>query len=98
VPGEEFEYHHLYQMLATYAQNHFHPLAKQAYTGAAEAEKEHAHLLKEAKDMEHFEKNTFYICPICGYLMSDQTHKDRCPVCGGPKNQYKVFSALSDEN
>jgi rubrerythrin len=95
VPGEKFEHTHLYQMMKTYAKENQSPLAKQAYAGAAEAEREHEKLLKEASDMDAFEKETIYVCPICGYVMSGENVPERCPVCGGPKRQYEEFSAGS---
>lgn len=91
VPGEEFEYSYLYRMLAEYAKNHEGPLAEQAYTGAAMAEKVHAALLGQAADMENFSKETIYVCPVCGYVMTGDTAPERCPVCGGPKKQYEVY-------
>ncbi len=93
VPGEEFEYEHLYKMLASYARNHESPLAEQAYMGAAAAEKEHTQLLKQASDVETFAQGEIYVCPICGYVMTGETFPDRCPVCGGPSRQYEVFEA-----
>ena len=95
VPGEEFEYEYLYQMLAEYANSHRSPLAEQAYTGAALAEKVHASLLKQAADMEHFAEETIYVCPVCGYVMTEDTVSERCPVCGGPRKQYEEFRAVS---
>lgn len=91
VPGEEFEYENLYRMMEEYAEGHHSPLAKQAYRGAAAAEKEHAALLKRASEMENFEAGSIYVCPICGYVMSGDNVPERCPVCGGPKKQYEVF-------
>lgn len=91
VPGEEFEYQYLYHMIAKYAREHKNPLAEQAYTGAAAAEKEHAGLLKKATDMDGFEEGAIYVCPICGYIMAGKTVLERCPVCGGPGRQYEVF-------
>lgn len=91
VPGEEFEYQHLYKMIAKYAGEHESPLAEQAYTGAAAAEKEHASLLKKASPIEEFEVNKIYVCPICGYVMTGESVLERCPVCGGPQKQYEVF-------
>lgn len=91
VPGEEFEYEHLYRMLAEYAKNHQSPLAEQAYTGAASAEKVHASLLNQAADMEHFAEETIYVCPVCGYVMAGDAVPERCPVCGGPRKQYEVY-------
>lgn len=91
VPGEEFEYERLYQMMGEYASEHQSPLAKQAYQAAAAAEKEHASLLKQASGMEAFSEETIYVCPICGYVMTGSTAMERCPVCGGPKRQFEVY-------
>lgn len=90
VPGEAFEYTYLYKMLSDYAKNHGSPLAEQAYTGAAKAEKVHAALLAQAADMENFPEETIYVCPICGYVMAGDA-PERCPVCGGPKKQYEPY-------
>ena len=90
-PGEEFEYTYLYKMLEEYAKEHQNPLAAKAYAGAAYAEKTHAHLLKEASDMESFTETAIYVCPICGCVMTGEKIPDHCPVCGGPKRQYKEY-------
>ena len=96
LPGEEFEYQHLYQMLAEYAGEHKSPLAEQAYTSAAAAEKEHASLLRQAADLEHFAAEPVYVCPICGYVMSGEKVPERCPVCGGPSHQYESYNGTGD--
>ena len=93
VPGEQFEYERMYRMLGEYAREHQEPLAEQAYAGASAAEKEHAALLKEASDPEHFTKETVYVCPICGYVMAGDEAPQRCPVCGGPSRQFEVYAA-----
>ena len=80
-------------MMTDYAKEKDAPLTQQAYSGAAAAEKVHAGLLKEAADMDTFDKDTIYVCPICGYVMSGDVIPERCPVCGGPKRQYEVFEA-----
>lgn len=91
IPGEAFEYQYLYRMIAEYAGEHGSPLAEQAYTGAAMAEKVHMALLRQAADMENFAEDRIYVCPVCGYVMAGDSVPDRCPVCGGPKKQYEVF-------
>lgn len=91
VPGEKFEYERLYAMMEAYADQEQAPLAKQAFSGAAAAEKVHAKLLKEAADLDGFAKETIYVCPICGYVMAGDSIPDRCPVCGGPSRQYEKF-------
>lgn len=93
LPGEEFEYKHLYQMMAAYAAEHKSPLTEQAYKGASAAEKVHAALLEEAADVQGFGEKTVYVCPICGYVMTEASVSDRCPVCGGPRRQYEVFES-----
>ena len=91
VPGEEFEYQRFYKMMEEYAEEKEAPLTKQAYAGAAAAEKVHAGLLKEAENIEEFDRATIYVCPICGFVMTGDHIPDRCPVCGGPKRQYEEF-------
>ena len=91
VPEEEFEYQYMYKMLLEYAKEHRSPLAKQAYAGAMEAEKEHAALLEQAANVEKFAEEKIYVCPVCGYLMTEESAKERCPVCGGPSQQFEVF-------
>lgn len=97
LPGEEFEYEHLYKMMIAYAKEHQSPLTEQAYEGASAAEKVHAALLKKAVDVENFAEETIYVCPICGYVMTGDSAPERCPVCGGPKRQYEVFENKNDE-
>lgn len=96
LPGEEFEYQRLYQMMEAYAEEKGAPLTRQAFSGAAAAEKVHAGLLKEAADLEKFDRETVYVCPICGYVMAGDHIPERCPVCGGPKRQYEVFQAKEE--
>lgn len=91
IPGETFEYEHLYKMLVEYARAHQSPLTERAYEGAAAAEKVHAELLKKASDVEYFAGEAIYVCPICGYVMAGENIPERCPVCGGPQRQYEVF-------
>lgn len=93
MPGEAFEYQHLYPMMAAYAAEHQSPLTEQAYQGAAAAEKVHAALLEQARDVPGFGEKTVYVCPICGYVMTETSVSERCPVCGGPKKQFEVFES-----
>ena len=93
VPGEEFEYQRLYQMMEEYAKEKEAPLSRQAFSGAGAAERVHAELLKEASNVEAFAEETIYVCPICGFVMSGDLIPERCPVCGGPKRQYEEFRA-----
>ena len=96
IPAEEFEHQRSYPMLEEYAREKGAPLSGQAYAAAKAAEKVHDQLLCEARNMTLFEKETIYVCPICGYVMSGEQVPDRCPVCGGPKRQYEVYEAKKD--
>lgn len=95
-PIEEFEHQRSYQMIEEYAREKNEPLSRQAFSGAGAAEKIHEQLLREAEDLDHFQKDIIYVCPICGYVMTGENVPDRCPVCGGPKRQYEVFEAKKD--
>ena len=66
-PGEESEYQYLYQMLADYAEDHNSPLAEQADTGAAMAERVHAALLGQASDREKFTEERRLIGRMSGW-------------------------------
>lgn len=92
IPLEDFEYQRQYKMLKEHARERKLPLAEQAYSAAAAAEKDHAVLLRQAVDMDSFDQTTFYVCPVCGYLMTDK--KDRCPVCGAPARDFKTFTPI----
>ena len=96
VPGEQFEYEYMYRMLADYAKEHDEPLAHQAYATAAFAEQEHASLLEKAGDLERFNEEKIYVCPICGHLMAGDA-PERCPVCGGVGRQYEVYEVKEGE-
>ena len=41
--------------------------------------------------MENYSAAPVYVCPICGYVMTEDSLPDRCPVCGGPRRQYEKF-------
>lgn len=92
VKGETFEYEQLYQIMADYAGRHDAPLSEQAYQAAAAAEKVHAKLLTQAADMDDFQEEQVYVCPICGYVMYGEEIPGRCPVCGGPARQFKKYT------
>lgn len=91
LPTEEFEYQGIYKLMEDYAREKEAPLSEQAFSGAAAAEKVHAGLLKEAMQLESFDKEQIYVCPICGFVMAGEKIPERCPVCGGPRRQYELF-------
>lgn len=89
IPAETFEYKRMYQMLSDYSKQEDLVLSEQAYKDAAYAEKVHAALLEEAKEIDTFQKEQFFVCPVCGYLMEEK--EARCPVCGAPARDFKEF-------
>lgn len=91
IPGEEFEHEHLYKMLADYAERHQYPLAQQAYINASIAEEKHASLLTKAVNMDKFNENVIFVCPICGHVMFGESAPERCPICGGPNRQFETY-------
>lgn len=91
IPLEEFEHKRLYKMYEEHAVEKNMPLTQQAYCSAAAAEKEHEQLLRAAADMDNFAQDKFYVCPICGYLMTKPL--ERCPMCGGPAKNFLSFEA-----
>lgn len=91
IPVEDFEYERLYRMMNEHAKEKEFPLTRQAYNAASIAEKKHAELLRSARDMDSFSEETFYVCSVCGYLMTEATKENRCPVCGAPGKQYMIY-------
>lgn len=90
--GEKFEYGMLYKMMEEYAANARFPLAQRAYAAAAEAEKVHARILAQAADFRHFTEEKIYVCPVCGFVMTDKTLSDLCPVCGSSGRQFAQYT------
>lgn len=90
IKGEKFEYEQFYRMMEEYAAETKAPVSENAYRGAAAAERVHAKFLEKAKVVEDFDEGTVYVCPICGHVMAGEA-PDRCPVCGGPKHQFKEY-------
>lgn len=95
VPGEKFEYERLYPMVAEYAKEQDFPLSGQAYRDAGAAEKVHARLLAEAASCDTFEKEVFYVCPVCGCLM--ESKPERCPLCGAPARDFLVYDSKCED-
>ena len=75
-----------------YAKDRDLPLSRQAYAAAAYAENTHAALLKEANNLQKFDTDKIYVCPVCGCLMTEKDKTSRCPLCGAPEKDFLVFS------
>lgn len=97
VPVEQFEYEKLYRMMKQYAKENNAPLAEQAYDLASSAEKVHAELLEEAMQMDQFDCDAVYVCPVCGFIMTGDTPPERCIVCGAPSRQFHTYQVESEK-
>ena len=91
IAGETHEFESMYPEFIAVAEEEGQKAAVRSFTWATEAEKEHAALLEQAADVEKFAEEKIYVCPVCGYLMTEESAKERCPVCGGPSQQFEVF-------
>ncbi len=92
IQGENFEYEQFYRIMADYAKKNNAPLSARAYESALAAEQVHARLLTQAMEVETFDLDKIYVCPICGHVMYGDSIPDRCPVCGGPERQFREFT------
>lgn len=94
IDGETFEVEEMYPAYKSVAELQEEQKAVKSMNYALEAEKIHAALYTEArevvkagKDMEIGEIN---ICEICGYTVIGEA-PDRCPICGVKRDKFKKF-------
>jgi rubrerythrin len=83
-------------MMENYAKEQHMPLTRQAFGAAMAAEDTHIRLqgqIENDGDFDAFKEKTFYVCSVCGYLMSGEDTPERCPVCGAPARDYIEFAA-----
>lgn len=93
---ENYGLHHLYTMMEDYAKEQHMPLTRQSFCAAMAAEDIHIKLQEQIKtndDFDTFKQDTFYVCSVCGYLMTDDKKQSRCPVCGAPARVFIKFTA-----
>ncbi|MCH4166098.1 MAG: metallophosphoesterase [Megasphaera sp.] len=92
---EKYGLNHLYTMMEGYAKEQHMPLTRQAFSAAMAAEDVHIGLqqqIEKDSDFDAFDKQTFYVCSVCGYLMPGNKKAPRCPVCGAPERVYIEFT------
>ncbi len=94
IDGETFEVDEMYPAYKSVAELQEEHKAVKSMNYALEAEKIHAALYTEArevvkagKDMDIGEIN---ICEICGYTVIGEA-PDRCPICGVKRDKFKKF-------
>ena len=92
--GETFEIEEMYPVYNEDAKFQGEKEAEKSTHYALEAEKIHAQMYKEAKDMvskdKDIELKDVYICDICGYTVEGEA-PEYCPVCGAKQKVFKKF-------
>ncbi len=92
--GENFEIAEMYPVYNVDAKFQEEKEAEKSTHYALEAEKIHAKMYADAKDIaakgQDIKLKEVYICPICGYTHEGEC-EDFCPVCGAKKSVFKKF-------
>jgi rubrerythrin len=96
IDGEHFENTEMYPVYNNTAKLQEESEAQISTHYALEAEKIHEKLYTEAKKIAEQKKDVdykkVYICPVCGYTVIGEA-PDKCPVCGAPKEKFRLFEA-----
>ncbi|MBU4266652.1 MAG: rubrerythrin family protein [Candidatus Altiarchaeales archaeon] len=94
VEGETYEFTEMYPGFIEEAKGENNTKAIDSFTWANNVEKAHAGLYKralervdEGNDLEAAEYN---LCENCGYIAEGEA-LGGCPVCGFPKNQFRII-------
>jgi rubrerythrin len=94
IAGKTYEVEEMYPVYKAVAELQKEKAAIQSTHYALEAEKIHAQLYKQAKDLaskgKDIEIKEVYICEVCGWTSVDKL-PDKCPICGVDKSKIKEF-------
>ena len=89
--GEIYETSDMYPSFIKKAQEEGETKAVQVFTRAKLAESVHAQRYLEAyNDLDAADDDTFYLCPICGYIHKGEDF-EKCPICFCPKASFTAF-------
>ena len=94
--GELGEVHQMYPVYLNAAEFQGEKDAVRSFHYALEAEKIHARLFGEARELAlkkmdmPIDSTKIYICPVCGFTHIGE-HHDNCPVCGVKSNMFSAF-------
>ncbi len=90
IAGETHEFKSMYPAMIEAAKAEGHKEAERSFNFANEVEKIHAALYQKALD--HLdgaqEAYSYYVCPVCGYTVENET-PETCPVCGAKGKMFK---------
>jgi rubrerythrin len=94
IGGENFEVDEMYAAYLAVAEEQGEKGAKRSMTYAIEAEKIHAEMYADAKEVaqagQDLDIGQVYICPVCGFTHIGEP-PDHCPVCNAKKELFKAF-------
>lgn len=94
IAGENFEVEEMYAAYLSVAEAQEEKGATRSMTYAIEAEKIHADMYAEAKEVaeagQDIAATEIYICPVCGFTHIGEP-PERCPVCNVKREKFRVF-------
>jgi rubrerythrin len=94
INGETYEVEEMYPAYDAVAKLQDEKEAQRSIHGAVTAEKIHAGLYSNARELALSGQDTddqpVYVCDVCGYTGVGAT-PDVCPVCGASKEHFRVF-------
>ena len=63
------------------------------FSFSRDVERGHAKLYKKALDrMVREEETNYYVCSVCGYVSDGELTEDKCPICGAPKEKFRLVT------
>lgn len=94
ISGETYEFSEMYPPMVDKAEEEGHK-AKVMFKFAVKAEAVHAEIYQKALDAvtdgKDIEEESFYLCPVCGYIEPGEP-PEKCPVCGA---KAKIFELVA---
>jgi rubrerythrin len=94
IGGENFEVDEMYAAYLAVAEEQGEKGAKRSMTYALEAEKIHAEMYADAKEVaqagQDLDIGQVYVCPVCGFTHIGEP-PDRCPVCNAKRESFRAF-------
>jgi rubrerythrin len=92
VIGEHLEFTRIYPAFIDKAMEEENTRAQKTFEWANEVEEIHYNLyqemLKLIKAKQTPKDEPYYVCPVCGNTVADNT-PDVCPICGTPGSKFK---------
>jgi rubrerythrin len=94
INGETHEFTEMYPQMIKDAEEEGNNEAKRSFDMANKVEKIHANLYKQALEAaeagKDLEGKDIHVCQVCGYTAEGDA-PDICPICGAPKDKFKLI-------